>query len=126
MKGKLFLIMGVLLIASYFLYEYKGAPGARKEKEPAKIVTGVITSTNGSPVSKATIYLLGTEIKAYSDRDGEYSIEAREGDEFIVSHPMYNKKSVDVKSPKENITLVPKGDDLKDKIQEDFPDMKVE
>lgn len=126
MKGKMFLIMGVLLIASYFLYEYKGRPKTGKDKDPAKIVTGTVTNTNGSPVSKATIYLLGTEIKAHSDKNGEYSIEAREGDEFIVSHPMYNKKSVEVKSPKENITLIPKDNDLKDKIQEDFPDMEVE
>lgn len=126
MKGKLFLIMGILLIASYFLYEYKGRPNTGKEKEPPKIVTGTINNTNGNPVSKATIYLLGTEIKAYSDKNGEYSIEAREGDELIVSHPMYNKKSIEVKGPKENITLATKGSDLKEKIQEEFPNLDIQ
>ncbi|MFR9166464.1 MAG: carboxypeptidase-like regulatory domain-containing protein [Dysgonomonas sp.] len=111
MKGKMILIMGVLLIASYFLYEWKGNPrdkNRKKEVVHTEFVTGTITDHNGSIVSKATVYLLGSDEKTYSDSKGMFEIPAKDGDELIISHPRYKIQSVNVKKEKIDVILRPK------------------
>lgn len=125
MKGKMFLVMLALLVISYFLYEFRGGPKRAKVKEPAQMVTGVISDGNGNPIPKATIYVLGAETKAYTDKNGEYIIEATKGDELIISHSQYKRRSIEVNEKKENINLELKNSELKDKIKEDFPEMEI-
>ena len=131
MKGKMFLAMLGLLVISFFIYQFresKRSENRRKREESKEMVSGIITDQyTNEPVSKATIYLLGSEKKANSNSRGAYEIEARMGDELIISHARYKKKSVEITSTDENIKLIPieVDDNLKEKIEEDFPEMEI-
>ena len=104
------IILLILLVISYFLYEWKGNPVEMKERkqQQKEYITGTITNQNGNPVSKATVYLLGSSIKSNSNGEGEYSIEATIGDELIISHPKYENHSVEVKDKIQDIRLTSK------------------
>lgn len=128
MKGKMFIILTVLLIVSYFLYEHGNSNKNKKlEDGPEKYITGVITDTQGKPIPKVMVYLLGADIKSGTNNEGEYKIKAVIGDELIITHPLYKKRAIEIKNKVENITLYKTDEDsLKDKIKEDFPDMEVQ
>lgn len=128
MKGKMFIILTVLLIISYFLYEHGNNNKNKKlEDGPEKYITGVITDTEGKPIPKVMVYLLGADIKSGTNSDGEYKIKAVIGDELIITHPLYKKRAIEIKNRAENITLYKTNEDnLKDKIKEDFPNMEVQ
>jgi len=131
MKGKMLAAMLVLLVISFFLYQYrddKRKKDRQKIKDSIEVVSGFITDQDtNQPISKVTVYLLGTNVQAVSNSRGAYTIEARMGDELIVSHHRYKKKSVEVNSNDLNIQLSPLGteNDLSEKIKEDFPEMEI-
>jgi len=129
MKGKMFIILAVLLVISYFLYEHgKKNSQAQRQDDPSKYISGVVTDTKGNPIPKVTVYLLGADLKDGTNSSGEYRIKAVIGDELIISHPMYKKRAIEIKNKTENIVLqgVNENNELKDKIKEDFPDMEVQ
>jgi len=128
MKGKLFIILTVLLVISYFLYEHGNGNKAKKlQDNPENYITGVVTDSNGKPLHKVTVYLLGADIKTGTDKDGAYKIKAVIGDELIFSHPMFKKKDIVIKDKVENVTLYGLNEDnLKDRVKEDFPDMNIQ
>lgn len=127
MKGKMMLIMGVLLIGSFFLYKWKGTPHdiKQKHKREAEYVTGTISNENGNPISRVTVYLIGSEAKGYSDNNGKYTIEGVIGDELHFSHPRYKSQTVEVQDKVLDVVLIFKDDKLKEQIKSDFPGAEV-
>lgn len=127
MKGKMFIILAVMLVISYFLYQH-GNKASQQPDDPSRYITGAVTDSQGSPISKATVYLLGADTKVGTDGNGEYKIKAVVGDELIITHPMYKKRAIEIKSKSENVTLLllNEKDELKDKIKEDFPEMDIQ
>lgn len=127
MKGKMMLLLGVLLIGSYFLYEWRGNPQeiSQRRKQTASYISGKVTGANGNPISKVTVYLLGSDRNTTSDSDGKYSIQAVVGDELVFSHPKYTTLSIEVKDTVQNVTLQPKDTELTEQIRRDFPGVEI-
>ena len=126
MKGKLGALMLVLLVISYFLHQQFG-PGNKVKTETGVItVTGQITDReNGKVINKATLQIQGTPTKVSTDDKGEYSVPAKKGDQLLISHPKYRRMVIEITDETQDIQLVPKESELKDKLKEDFPDMQI-
>ena len=70
----------------------------------AQNVTGVVTSDDG-PLPGATILVKGTNNFATTDFDGNFSVEAAQGDMLVVSFVGYTTQEVAVDGDQINITL---------------------
>ena len=63
------------------------APPAETQEETVQnTVTGTVTDNNGSPLPGANIIIVGTQTGVVSDFDGNFSIEANEGDILEFSY----------------------------------------
>ena len=126
MKVKIGALMLVFLIISYFLNEQFGGSNKTKENINVMIVTGKVTNQeSGNAVLRATVQIIGAPTKTFTDDNGEYSIPCNIGDELLVSHPKFKRISIEVTVETQDIQLIPKDSQLKDKLEEDFPDMIV-
>ena len=70
----------------------------------AQTVTGVVTSDDG-PLPGATVLVQGTNEFATTDFDGNFSIEASQGDILIVSFVGYETQEVAVDGDNLTITM---------------------
>ena len=70
----------------------------------AQTVTGVVTSDDG-PLPGATVLVQGTNDFATTDFDGNFSIEAAQGDILIVSFVGYETQEVAVDGDNLTITM---------------------
>ena len=65
----------------------------------AKIVKGTITSaTDGEPLIGATVKVLGTQNAAVTDIDGNFSVEAQDGQTLVITYIGFNEKRVKLKA----------------------------
>lgn len=69
---------------------------AKFAAEPQAIIRGQVIDESGSPVQGATVQLRGSGRATSTDEDGRFSIEAKEGDELIITHISYKVKTVRV------------------------------
>ncbi len=69
-------------------------------------IAGTVSDENGAPLPGASIVVQGTTIGATTDFDGNYFIEASQGDTLEVSYIGFETKQVVVNSNTMNITLV--------------------
>ncbi len=70
---------------SYFLWSLMGLLALQLGWAQQKTITGTVSDENGNPLPGATIVLEGTTRGVASDFDGNYQIEASEGDVLIFS-----------------------------------------
>ena len=70
----------------------------------AQSVTGVVTSDDG-PLPGATVLVQGTNEFATTDFDGNFTIEANQGDILIVSFVGYQTQEVAVDGDNLTITM---------------------
>ena len=123
----MFILLTVMLVISYFLYQH-GNKQPKVQDDPSRYITGIVSDSKGNPIPKVTVYLLGDDVKAGTNSEGEYKIRAVIGDELIITHPLYKKRAIEIKSKAENVTLLllNEKDELKEKLKEDFPDMEIQ
>jgi len=67
-------------------------------------VTGIVTSDDG-PLPGATLLVKGTNNFATTDFDGNFTIEASQGDVLVVSFVGYTTQEVTVNADQLNISL---------------------
>ena len=71
-------------------------------------VSGIVTDSEGEPLTGATVRIEGTTTGAMSGIDGEYALNAKEGDMIVVSYIGYKTVKVKVgNTPVLNFTLQP-------------------
>lgn len=123
MKGKLYLFILVLAVVSFFLYNPK-----TPEPKGGKLIeiTGKITNSDKKPVAKAAISLIGTTQKVYSDRDGEFVIQAGNKAQLVVSHSKYRTQEVSIDGKDRlNVTLLAADSAFEAQVRRDFPDVEL-
>ncbi|MEO0525831.1 MAG: TonB-dependent receptor [Bacteroidota bacterium] len=69
-------------------------------------ISGKVTDENGDPLPGASIVVKGTTTGATTDFDGNYSIDASQGDTLVVSYIGYETKEVTVNGSTINVSLV--------------------
>lgn len=62
----------------------------------AQQISGVVSDENGTPLPGATVQIEGTATGVTTDFDGNYSIDAQEGDTLLFSYVGYTSISLDV------------------------------
>lgn len=62
----------------------------------AQQISGVVSDENGTPLPGATVQIEGTATGVTTDFDGNYSIDAQEGDTLLFSYVGYTSVSLDV------------------------------
>jgi iron complex outermembrane receptor protein len=68
-------------------------------------VSGVVTDESAEPIPGASIVLKGTTIGVLSDFDGNYTIEAAQGDMLVISYVGFETQEVSVNGTVVNISL---------------------
>lgn len=83
----------------------------------AKTVTGIITSaTDGEPLIGATVVVQGNQGGAVTDLDGNFSIEANDGQTLVVSYIGYVTQRVKVSGNNLRISLKEESNSLDDVV----------
>ena len=95
MKKKEYLFSWVSYIKSVFLISILSTlillpVGAQNRTK----ITGIITDPSSVPVIGANISVKGTKVRAISDLDGKYFIEAENGDKIVISYIGFDTKEV--------------------------------
>lgn len=67
-------------------------------------ITGVITDPSGMPIIGANLSIKGSKVKAISDLDGKYFIEAENGDKIVITYIGFETKELIV--GKDNTTKI--------------------
>ncbi|WP_299336006.1 MG2 domain-containing protein [uncultured Psychroserpens sp.] len=73
-------------------------------------VEGVIKDDTGEPLPGANIIIKGTETGATSDFDGEFSLQAKEGDVLVISYIGYSQ--LEIKISKANFFAITMNGDM--------------
>ena len=81
MKKHLLIILSLMLTANYVFAQ--------------SAITGVIKTSNGAPVSNATVLIRGTKITAIADDEGKFSINAEQDVPFYLRVSSVGYKSQD-------------------------------
>ena len=80
--------------------------GSTMIKAPQNIISGTVVDETGEVLPGATIIKKGTTVGATTDFDGNFSIEANQGDTLVISYIGYQSKEVVVTSNTLSIKLV--------------------
>ena len=132
-KVKIDVLMDIILAESNISYEIrrKLIVLVEKENEPEKIstqsekaskpnfinITGTVTDENNSPLPGVSIVIKGTIKGVSSDFDGNYAIDASQGDILVYSYIGYQTKEITVgNNPVVNVTMVPSVSNLDEVI----------
>lgn len=87
MKGKIAVFSFLLLVISYFIYEFTGTPEGKSNKanNNPNLVEGVIVNkVTEKPLKGVLISIRGYNPSASTDDDGHFYIEAKTSDELIL------------------------------------------
>lgn len=71
-----------------------------------RTVTGTITDEQGEPITSATIHIKGTNKCVFSDVNGHYSIEAKEGETLVFSFLGFIKQQHTVDNKQDKLRIV--------------------
>ena len=74
--------------------EHSAAASFHKEKRMLKIVKGKVVDEGGVPIAGAVITIKGRASGVTTTNDGSFSIDAKEGEELIISHISYMPKTI--------------------------------
>lgn len=109
MKGKLGVLVLVLLVVSYFLDKQFGGSVQPKQDTSVMTVTGKVTNKeNGNAIVRALVEVQATPTKTMTGDNGEYSIPAKKGDLLVISHSKYRRITVEVAEDVQDVQLTPK------------------
>lgn len=91
-----------------FLFVFCFCVGVFFHSAQAQVITGNVTDESGIPLPGATVVVEGTTNGVSSDFDGNFSIEAQQGQSLIFSFVGYASQTIAIGSTSEiNIQLLP-------------------
>ncbi len=76
----------------------------------------IVSTTDNEPLTGATIQVLGRNVNAVADLDGNFTIEANEGETLVVSYIGFVEQKVKVKGDNLNIKLQEEAHSLNDVV----------
>ncbi|MCW5915549.1 MAG: SusC/RagA family TonB-linked outer membrane protein [Chitinophagaceae bacterium] len=86
---------------------YSGTPAHKETKADIfKEITGQVIDETGRPVAGATVTVKGSNTAVSTKDDGSFTINAKEGDELIVSHVSYQTTTVKVGATDHVVAMV--------------------
>jgi len=95
-----------LLMLIFFIFQIPSQSFANTSFNEVKSITGKITDASGEPLIGASVIIEGTSIGATTDLDGNFSIDAEEGQTLVISYIGYDTQRVVVDASNSiNITL---------------------
>ncbi len=99
-----FALCGIQSVAAFLLWgQHPSAQAIRQSN--TRIITGLLTESNGDPIVGATIRINGKQGGTVTDIDGKYSIQAADGDDLIFSYMGFNTEHRKVKKGQNTINL---------------------
>jgi len=111
MKNLAFAIIALFIAFSVNAEEKKGTVPADTKSEATTVLTGTVAdSGSGELLAGVEIQLEGTDLKTYTDFDGNFTFKVKPGEYKVVANYISYKKcsetlSVDRKENKVNIEL---------------------
>lgn len=76
-----------------------------EQKKNERVISGLVTESNGDPVIGATILVVGTTRGVTTDLDGRYSIKASDGEELSFRYIGYNEVKRTVRKGESTINV---------------------
>ncbi len=96
MKTKMYLLILILLTSSLSLFAQ------------TMTVTGKVTdSETGEAFPGVTVQLKGSTIISVTNREGNYSIQAKTGDKLVFMFLGYNNTTITIKNKVHNVSMIP-------------------
>lgn len=95
MKAKLGIILVLLCVVSFFIYDARDIKKTNKMQKETLISGRIVNAKNDIPIEGATIAIQGGNPKSLSNANGEYAIVARGDQELVFKHPKYRSLVVE-------------------------------
>lgn len=100
MKAKLGIILVVLCVVSFYIYDSKDIKKTKQQAKETLINGKIVNAADDKPISGASIAIQGTNPKSLSNANGEYAILARGDQELVFKHPDYKSLVIVAKDAK--------------------------
>nr|WP_297167700.1 carboxypeptidase-like regulatory domain-containing protein [uncultured Dysgonomonas sp.] len=123
MKAKLGIILVLLCVVSFYIYDSKDIKKTKQQEKVTLISGKIVNAENGQPVKDVAIAIQGTNPQSLSNAEGEYIIQARGDQELVFKHPKYKSLVITAKDAKAIKMEATNPDDIK-RLQEDFEKAK--
>lgn len=123
MKAKLGIILVLLCVVSFYIYDSKDIKKTKQQEKVTLISGKIVNAENGQPVKDVAIAIQGTNPQSLSNAEGEYIIQARGDQELVFKHPKYKSLVITAKNAKAIKMEATNPDDIK-RLQEDFEKAK--
>lgn len=123
MKAKLGIILGLLCIASFLIYNKKDIKKTKQLEKEILVSGKIIDATDEQPIQGATIAIQGTNPQSLSDAGGQYAIMARGDQELVFKHPKYRTIVIEAKDAKA-IKMKPVDSDFTKRTEENIKNAK--
>ncbi len=96
---------------SYFLWSLLGLLALQLGWAQQKTITGTVNDETGLPLPGATVVVDGTTRGVATDFDGNFAIQASEGETLVISYIGYAEQRVTVESQDSfTVSLIPEGE----------------
>lgn len=100
MKSKLGIILVLLCVVSFYIYDSKDIKKTKQQEKEVLINGKIVNAANDKPIEGVTIAIQGTNPKSLSNANGEYAIMARGEQELVFKHPKYKSLVIGAKDAK--------------------------
>lgn len=119
MKSKLGIILVLLCVVSFYIYDSKDIKKTKQQEKEVLINGKIVNAANDKPIEGVTIAIQGTNPKSLSNANGEYAIMARGEQELVFKHPKYKSLVIGAKDAKAIKMEATNPDEVK-RLHEDF------
>lgn len=123
MKAKLGIILALLCIVSFFIYDSKDIKKTKQQEKEILINGKIVNAADDKPIEGVTIAIQGTNPKSLSNANGEYAIMARGDQELVFKHPKYKSLVISGKDAK-TIKMEATNPEETKRLQENFEEAK--
>lgn len=119
MKSKLGIILVLLCVVSFYIYDQKDIKKTKNLEKETLISGKIVDAANDQPIQGASIAIQGTNPQSLSNANGEYAIMARKDQELVFRHAQYKSLTIDAKDAKTIKMEATNPEDAK-RIQDNF------
>lgn len=123
MKAKLGIILVLLCVISFFIYDARDIKKTNQLQKETLISGKIIDAANDQPINGVEIAIQGTNPQFLSNAEGEYAIMARGDQQLVFKRSGYKTLIVDAKDAKTIKMEATNPDDVK-RLQDDFKEAK--
>ncbi len=123
MKSKLGIIMILMCVVSFFIYQAKDTKQVDSKRE--KLIQGkVVDASTNKPIEGVSIAFQGENPKSLSNAQGEFAILALNDQELVFRHGNYKSQVVIAKDAK-LVKMELADTEYIEKVKADFPNAEI-